>query len=272
MKKALIIIAAIVSIAAIGVAGKVFFDTSPDATASSRTVSATFNVERLTCGSCVENIRQAVSQLEGVVSVETDVANGKSLVAFDPGKTDAAQIAKVMTQSGYPAQLYARENKQGVMTTDIDTALYIARIGERLVPRADFNELVEQQRLTGTESGDALPVQSLVRFAWMTILQRELLLSAATKAGVTVANAELDAYISTNKLASADREKVRSDLLLERFFKQQQVDSVANPVEFTNLLTTLQKSTPVQIFDESLKQSLSGGAKKSSGCGGGCCG
>jgi copper chaperone CopZ len=272
MKKALIIIAAIASIAVIGVAGKVFFDASPDATASSRTVSAEFSVERLTCGSCVENIRQALLQVEGVVSVETDVAKGKSLVAFDPAKTDAALIAKVMTQSGYPAQLYARENTQGVMTTAVDTTLYIARIGERLVPRADFNELIEQQRLAGTESGDALPVQYLVRFAWMTILQRELLVSAATEAGVTVANAELDAYISTNQLASADREKVRTNLLLERFFKQQNVDRASNPDAFASLLTSLQKSTPVQIFDESLKQSLSVGTKNSGGCGGGCCG
>lgn len=133
MKKALIIIAAIASIAVIGVAGKVF-STPPRCNRFFPDRSAEFSVERLTCGSCVENIRQALLQVEGVVSVETDVAKGKSLVAFDPAKTDAALIAKVMTQSGYPAQLYARENTQGVMTTAVDTTLYIARIGERLVP------------------------------------------------------------------------------------------------------------------------------------------
>jgi copper chaperone CopZ len=272
MKKGIVAFA-VIAVACVG--GLFLLESSTEAISSSDAVTAEFSVERLSCGSCIETIRQAVSQMDGVASVATDVAKGQTLVDFDPAKTDAALIAKVITEAGYPAQLYARENAEGVMTTDVDTNLYIAKIGERLVARTDFNEIVEQQRQAGIDSGQILPVQYLTRFAWMTILQRELLLGAAVESGVTVANAELDAYIETNHLATDDREQTRNSLLLDRYFKQQNVDRQANPTEFANLLNSLQKSTAVQLFDASLKQSLSGGAKKSGGCGsggGGCCG
>ena len=272
MKKNLIAIAVV---AVLGVGALVFFGSFTDAVSSSKVVTAEFSVERLSCGSCVNTIREALSQLDGVSSVQTDVGLGQTLVDFDPSKTDASVIAKIISDSGYPAQLYARENADGVMTTDVDTDLYIAKIGERLVSRADFNELVEQQRQVASESGQTLPVQYMVNFAWMTILQRELLLSAATESGVSVANAEIDGYIKENNLTAIDREKVRTDMMLDRFFQEQNLDIQKNSAELTTLLRSLQQSTSVQIYDSSLKQTLNGGRSKGGGCGsgggGGCC-
>jgi copper chaperone len=272
MKKRIIAFSAI---AVIGVGSLIFFGISTDAISfsKSKSVSAEFSVERLSCGSCVETIRSAVSQIDGVASVQTNVGQGQTLVDFDPDKTNVAVIVKVITDSGYPAQLYARENADGVMTTDVDTDLYIAKIGERMVTRSDFNALVEQQRQVAIESGQTMPVQYMVRFAWMTILQRELLLSAAADSGVLVANAELDAYMKTNQLPSADRGQARIDMILDRFFQQQNLDTQENSARLNNLLQSLQRNTSVQIFDQSLKQSLNGGPKQGgSGCGGGCCG
>lgn len=264
MKKNLLAVAVI---AVLGVGAMIFFGVSTDAISSSKTVAAEFSVERLSCGSCVETIRAAVSQVDGVSSVDTNVAQGLTLVNYDPTKTDVEVISNTISQSGYPAQLYARENADGVMTTDVDTDLYIARIGERLVARTDFNDLVEQQRQVASESGQTLPVQYMVSYAWMTILQRELLLTAATDAGISVANAEIDAYLKDNQLSAIDREKARADMMLDRFFAQQNLDIQKNSAELTNLLRALLQSTSVQIFDLSLKQSLNGGSQ--GGCGGG---
>ena len=266
MKKNLIVIAVI---AVLGVGTLLFFGAPSDAISSSKTTTAEFSVDRLSCGSCVNTIREAVSKIDGVTLIQTDVSQGLSVVDFDPAKTDAAVIAKVITDSGYPAQLYARENADGVMMTDVDTDLYVARIGDRLVARSEFNELVEQQRQNAVDSGQTLPVQYMFRFAWMTILQRELLLSAATDAGVSVANAELDAYMKENQISSIDREQARTNLTLDRFFQQQNLDIQNNSAELNNLLQTLQQNTSVQIFDPSLKQSLNGGRSQSGGCGGG---
>ncbi len=272
MNRGKVAVAAIAVVVLLGAAGSLFYAISTEAIGRSELVSAQFSVERLTCGSCVENIRQALSGLDGIASVETNVSLGQTLVRFDPAKIDTTQIARVMTASGYPAQLYAHENEQGEMTTEVDSTLYIARIGDRLIPRVDFNELVEEQRQLAATSGQALPIRSLARFAWMTILQRELLISAATEAGIVVANAELDADLLANQLPATDREKRRTDLLLDRYLKQHNIDKEANSPQVTAILLSLQRTIPVQIFDESLKASLSGSAKNRSGCGGSCCG
>lgn len=269
MKK---IVFAIALIAVAGLALFLFPGLSTDAVSSGRTVKAEFSVERLTCGSCVENIRQAVGALDGVASVATSVALKQTQVEFDPDKLDAVTIADTITRSGYPAQLYAQQNDAGQMVTDVDIDLYIARIGQRLVSRSEFNELVEQQRVAASESGQTLPVQYMVRFAWMTILQRELLLSAAADAGVTIANAELDVYIRDKQVAPIDREKVRNELILQRFFEKQGLDAQQNSAALSSLLQNLQQQTQVQIYDAGLKQSLSTGSRQGSGCGGGCCG
>jgi copper chaperone CopZ len=258
-------------IAVIGIGVMVFSEVSTEAISSAQINTAEFFVERLTCGACSEKIRQAVMSLDGVASVETDVAKGTSQVAFDPTRTDSVQIAQAMTQSGYPAQLSARETIAGGMASDVDTNLYIAQIGDRFVARTEFNDLVEQQRLQGAENGKPLPVQYMVRFAWMTILQRELLLNAASAAGIVVPNAELDAYIERKQLTTTDRENVKNSLLTERYLNQKQIDRQINSTEYAQLLNSLQKSVPVQIYDVSLNQNLSGGNKKSGGCGGGCC-
>jgi hypothetical protein len=62
-------------------------------------------------------------------------------------------------------------------------------------------------------------------------------------------------------------------MILDRFFQQQNLDTQENSAGLNRLLQSLQQNTSVQIFDQSLKQSLNGGPKQGgSGCGGGCCG
>jgi len=67
------------------------------------TQSATFKVEGMTCASCSVTVRTAVSKLDGIGSVDVDVAAGTTTVAFDPNKTTADAIAEAITHSGYSA-------------------------------------------------------------------------------------------------------------------------------------------------------------------------
>ena len=76
-------------------------------------------------------------------------------------------------------------------------------------------------------------------------------------------------YIYNNRITTIGADGAGADCISVMSNK------VGNPAEFANLLKSLQKSTAVQVFDPNLKQSLSGGAKQSGGCGsggGGCCG
>jgi len=62
-----------------------------------------FGVERLTCGACSENIRQALEQQQGVYDVQTDVGQGRTVVRYDAQRISPARIAAAITAAGYPA-------------------------------------------------------------------------------------------------------------------------------------------------------------------------
>lgn len=65
--------------------------------------TATFQVEGMTCASCSVTVRTAVGKLDGIGTVEVDVAAGTATVAFDPDKTTPSAIARAITGSGYTA-------------------------------------------------------------------------------------------------------------------------------------------------------------------------
>lgn len=69
------------------------------------TQTATLDVQGMTCASCSVTVRTAVRRLDGIGNVEVDVAAGTATVAFDPGKTTAAEIAQAITGSGYTASV-----------------------------------------------------------------------------------------------------------------------------------------------------------------------
>lgn len=60
-----------------------------------------FNVQNMKCMGCVSAVKAAVEPLEGVASVEVDLEDGTATV---DGEFDAAQVAQVITDAGYPAE------------------------------------------------------------------------------------------------------------------------------------------------------------------------
>lgn len=50
-------------------------------------VQANFDIKGMTCNSCEENVKRAVSQLLGSILVEADHKTGKAMVKFDKSKT-----------------------------------------------------------------------------------------------------------------------------------------------------------------------------------------
>ena len=61
---------------------------------------ANYTVEGMTCGHCATSVREEVSELEGVRSVDVDVESGRVTVTSDvPLTTDA--VAAAVTEAGY---------------------------------------------------------------------------------------------------------------------------------------------------------------------------
>ena len=61
-----------------------------------------FNVEKMMCGGCSSNVEKALADVAGVDAVEVDLEN--KTVSIE-GDIDAAAIATVITNAGYPATI-----------------------------------------------------------------------------------------------------------------------------------------------------------------------
>ncbi|NLM65978.1 MAG: heavy-metal-associated domain-containing protein [Enterococcus sp.] len=62
-------------------------------------------VENMKCQGCVNNIRQAVTELVGVESFSADLPEKLVTVTFDEKRIDEQQVLTVIQSAGYQAQL-----------------------------------------------------------------------------------------------------------------------------------------------------------------------
>lgn len=63
----------------------------------------TLRVEGMTCASCVGRVEKVLNKAPGVVNASVNLATETATIVFWAGATDAAQLASVVSDSGYPA-------------------------------------------------------------------------------------------------------------------------------------------------------------------------
>jgi Cu+-exporting ATPase len=64
-----------------------------------------FNVEGMTCASCVSRVERAISSVSGVLQARVNLATNQAAVAFEPGNADAPAVVAAVRRSGYSAEL-----------------------------------------------------------------------------------------------------------------------------------------------------------------------
>lgn len=251
---------------------------------------AVYNVENMTCGACVRRVQNALADVNGVGKVEVSVTAGRSNVEYDAARVDPATIAAAITAAGYPATL------QESLSTDEYRALkaedehlanrYVARVGERLLTREEFQSALEQRMGSMSQPPPPAMLNQLRQQVWSEVLQRELLLNAAEQSQVVVYEDEVFAEIERIKADHADFDQLLARRFgsLEAFSVQLKNDmiiskhlalNVSDPglsaaqqqLQLQYWYQQLARTTPLVIFDPALKATNSG-----SGCGGSCCG
>lgn len=65
--------------------------------------NVTLQVEGMSCGHCVGRVQKALDATPGVIEATVDLESGTASVRFG-GETDAATLARAVTDSGYPAK------------------------------------------------------------------------------------------------------------------------------------------------------------------------
>ncbi|MEU8104015.1 heavy-metal-associated domain-containing protein [Nonomuraea muscovyensis] len=62
--------------------------------------TATYTVKGMTCGHCVSSVKEEVSEVAGVTSVEVDLASGLLTVSGD-GPVQEADVVAAVEEAGY---------------------------------------------------------------------------------------------------------------------------------------------------------------------------
>jgi len=263
----------------------------PSGTNLANAALAEYQIEKMTCGSCIGNIETALTDLGGVGKVDINLTSNRGRVIYDPSALDSQTIAEAITAAGYPAKLRLQLDPAEYVALQQEQAQlgqeYLARIGDRLLARADFEELVKQRSRGAVASGQD---DKLWKTVWQEVLQRELMLSAAEQNKVVIQDGEVDVRIDelrkghqgleelvTKRYGSmgAFRSRIREDMIINRNIEDYVYAGIENPAQQQSKLqqwyTGLQNNTDVIIFDQRLKTlSQSSGGGCGSG-GGGCC-
>ncbi|HEY5673139.1 MAG TPA: cation transporter [Malonomonas sp.] len=286
----LLIILSVVAIALISGIG--LFAADKDANAG--LAMSEMSVTKLTCGACVANITNALSGVAGVESVEVSVTTGRSKVMYNPELVDAEKIAQVVTDTGYPATVtrqLSNEQYLAIQTEEAKLAeIYVAKIGDRLLGRDEFDQLVQQKMLSaGYQARPEMQAQ-IASQTWMGLKQRILLLGAAEKNQVVVQDGEVElridqmrqqmpnfeSYISGFSSPDDFFRQTKEDMIINKNIQEHVLAGVASPaqrqVQFNQWFQNLINNSPVTIYDASLKQSAAAKGGCGSGSGGGCCG
>ena len=250
---------------------------------------AEYQIEKMTCGSCIGKIETALTDMSGVDSVEINLTSNRGRVIYDPNELDSRAIAETITATGFPAQLRLELNPDEYVALQQEQAQlgqeYLARIGDRLLARKDFDELVKQ-RSSGAASGQS---DQLWKAVWQDVLQRELMLSAAEQNQVVIQTGEVDVRLDELRKGhqgledlvakrygsmEAFRARLHDDMIINRNIEDNVYAGIEDPGKRQGKLqrwyAELKNTTEVIIFDTRLKAASKGGGGCGSG-GGGCC-
>ena len=61
-------------------------------------------VDGMTCGACVNKVKTALEQCDGVLGVEVSKKDGTAIVEIDKEKVDAEKLIEVIKKAGFKAQ------------------------------------------------------------------------------------------------------------------------------------------------------------------------
>ena len=121
----------------------------PSGTNLANSALAEYQIEKMTCGSCIGNIETALVGLGGVGSVDINLTSNRGRVTYDPTLLDSQSIAEAITAAGYPAKLRLELDSDAYLALQQEQAElgqeYVDRIGDRLLARSDFEGLVTQR-------------------------------------------------------------------------------------------------------------------------------
>lgn len=234
---------------------------------------AEYQIDKLTCGSCVNSVTEALLQLKGIGSVEVNLTSNRGKVTFDSSLLDSKTIAETITDAGYPAELSLEMSSEDYALKQTENKLlaenYLARVGDRFLTRTDYEKMVIQRFGQVASSDQKLRAWQK---AWPEVLQRELLLFSAECNNVIVHDAEVsyELDIMANKHPGFEnliesrygglevfRSILREDMIINRNIENHVTAGITDQSKKNDAVQAwfaqLRDNTEVVIFDPAIK-------------------
>ena len=67
--------------------------------------SVTLSVPGMTCATCPITVKKALTQIDGVIGVKSDLAKRETMVVFDDTKVKVDVLTKATTEAGFPSSV-----------------------------------------------------------------------------------------------------------------------------------------------------------------------
>ena len=114
-----------------------------------REASARLDVTGLSCASCVGRAEDALQNVQGVTNAVVNLASARAEVSYVAGVTDPADLARALTEAGYPAQPVdattddqsvrqaqeiAHARRMTLIALALSTPVVLAEMGSQLIP------------------------------------------------------------------------------------------------------------------------------------------
>lgn len=112
---------------------------------------AVLSVQKLSCSSCIQEIKAALASIQGIEDVLVDISRGTAQIYFDSkALTDPDRLAQAVTARGYPATLIktytGEELKKEEALAASRSQYYIASVAGWDVARSDLDTQLEHAR------------------------------------------------------------------------------------------------------------------------------
>ncbi|CAN5724032.1 heavy metal translocating P-type ATPase [soil metagenome] len=88
--------------------------TLPSTGRASHTDELTFEIEGMTCASCVRRVEKALDKLDGVQEASVNLATEQATVVFDPDKVQVVTLTNAVEAAGYGASMPTPVDQVGV--------------------------------------------------------------------------------------------------------------------------------------------------------------
>lgn len=73
--------------------------------AQAQTKQVTLDVKNMTCASCFITIKGSLKKLDGVKDIKLTMKPPQAVITYDPTKTTTEDLAKTITNAGYPSKV-----------------------------------------------------------------------------------------------------------------------------------------------------------------------